>query len=138
MPRPSSLGSPTVPAAMRTLLRGVLPPLRAFRSRPWPAAGKWWGREGVLGTRHVAVPPTPPRSFHRGCFLSPQMFPFEPRAMAPACSTPNTSPPPRCRRRCWPRALLEWRSMTRIATVRQPTPALPWGGLGSGRALALP
>lgn len=110
-PRPSSRVGQKVSAVMATGLRRTLRPLRPLQCILGPPAGKWRRREGVLGATHT---------FDLCLFLAPQMCPFEPGAMAPPSSTPNTSPLPRCRRCCWPRALPQWPSTTRIATVRPP------------------
>ena len=66
IPPPAPPGRLTVPAAMATLLRGVLRPLCAFRGGPGPPAGKRQGR-GKEG-RGLA----PLRSFDRAAVFLPR------------------------------------------------------------------
>lgn len=70
-----------------------------------------------------------PGASDRDIVLAPQMSPPGPWATALAGSTRSTSPPPRCKRRCWLRAPRGWRSPTRTGTVRPP------GSAGSAPAL---
>lgn len=111
---PSCQWSPAHPprtsAAMATLLLRSLCFRRRLQHSSRPVVGE-------------QLPWCPPRLKEPGfshLYPSPatQMCPSGPEAMAPGCCTQTTSPPPRCKRCCLPRARQEWRFTTPIATVR--------------------
>lgn len=131
-------GSRRPPSAL-TLPRpaGACCQWRRCCARPYALSARSAAAEGQLQASEEAggKPGEPGSSDHR-LRLSPQMCGSEARAMAPACSTRATSPPPRCRRRCWLPARPEWLSITRTGTVRPPAPALLQDSGRSARTLA--